>query len=736
MAGAIDGYRLKRGAPPGIRTCGPGRAVKPFSSFGRGRHRWRWRLVGAYAAILCASQIGRGLATAPSAPKGTTVLALPAVGGSTRPAQTVRLAYRDTAAATPGATPILLLHGSPGSSVVFEQLSRRLSARRVLAPDLPGFGSSSGRIPDYSFRAHAIYVGGLLDRLALPRVHVLGFSMGGGVALSLVDVAASRVASLTLLSAIGVQEMELFGSYRVNHAVHGVQLAGLWALGTLVPHGGALDAPWPYARNFYDSDQRPLRGALLRVQVPTLIVHGRRDPLVPVEAAVEHARLVPQSELRVLDGNHFMLFERPEMVAPAIVDFLGRVDRGLAASRASATATRVAAAAAPFDPGTVPRMRRLNAVVLGLATVVVAAGAWSIRLAASYRRRRLLLSSWRRLTRWEYWPLWAVYPPVAAWIAWLAITHRRATLFTAANPAIPSSGVAGESKFAILQGLGEPAAWIARSGLIAGTLPPAARIAAADVFMASRQLSLPIVLKPDQGQRGTGVKVARRRVELEAYLEGAGGDTVIQEYVPGVEFGVFYVRRPSEPRGRILSITEKRLPAVTGDGRRTLEQLILDGPRTVCMARFHLAAQHARLTTVPAADDIVSLGDCGSHCRGAEFLDGRRHHSLALADAVETVARRFDGFYFGRFDVRAASAEAFARGEFTVIELNGVTSEPTHIYDPAIGLLDAYRSLFEQWSLAYAIGAENARAGAAVTPAWQLIQATVSALRRTARTPM
>jgi hypothetical protein len=100
------------------------------------------------------------------------------------------------------------------------------------------------------------------------------------------------------------------------------------------------------------------------------------------------------------------------------------------------------------------------------------------------------------------------------------------------------------------------------------------------------------------------------------------------------------------------------------------------------------------------------------------------------------VARRFDGFYFGRFDVRAASADAFARGEFTVIELNGVTSEPTHIYDPAVSVFGAYRALFDQWSTAFAIGAANARAGAPVTPVWTLAYATATALLRAPRTSM
>jgi pimeloyl-ACP methyl ester carboxylesterase len=671
----------------------------------------------------------------PSAPPGSTVLELPAVG-ATRSARAVRLVLRDAGGTAPGTTPVVLLHGSPGRAAVFDRLLPFLRARRVIAPDLPGFGASSHDIPDYSLQAHAVYMDGLLDRLALRKVHVLGFSMGGGVALQLAGRSPSRVASVTLLSAIGVQEMELLGEYHVNHAVHGAQLGAIWLLRVLVPHTKGLSEPYSYARNFYDSDQRPLRRLLQQLEAPALIVHGRRDLQVPVEAAIEHARLIPQSDLHLLDDNHFMLFEDTAAFAPLVVEFLERADRNAVHTRATADPRRVGAAGAPFDPRTVPLVRWLNAAVAAGFTVLVGLVAWLVRLALSRRRRRLLLSSWRRLTRWEYWPMWAVYPPVVIWILWLAIRHRCALLFTAVNPAIPSGGVAGESKFAILKGLGEPAAWIARSGLVSGALAPAARVAAADAFMSARGLSLPIVLKPDQGERGVGVKVARSRDEFESYLERAAGDTVVQEYVPGVEFGVFYVRRPSEPRGSILSITEKRLPVVVGDGRRTLEALILDHPRVVCMARFHLAQQAARLGVVPAADAPVPLGDCGSHCRGAEFLDGHRYFSGALEDAADSVARRFDGFYFGRFDVRAPTAEAFARGEFTVIELNGVTSEATHVYDPAVGLADAYRALFAQWSLAYEIGAENVRRGAAVTPPWTLAQETVSALRRTARTVM
>src|SRR6266540_2521121 len=210
-----------------------------------GRHRrvamrWRWVLVGAYAIAVVGSYALRRAPVASTLPPGMRSIAVSAVDGEQRLARPVRVAYREYRGSGDG-VPVLLLHGSPGSSETFNGFAPLLAdRRRVIAPDLPGFGSSSAQIPDYSFRAHAIYVRDLLDALGIRTVHVLGFSMGGGVALSLADRNADRVASLTMLSAIGLQEMELLGEYHINHAIHGVQLAGLWFLSRAVPHDGVL----------------------------------------------------------------------------------------------------------------------------------------------------------------------------------------------------------------------------------------------------------------------------------------------------------------------------------------------------------------------------------------------------------------------------------------------------------------------------------------------------------------
>jgi hypothetical protein len=201
--------------------------------------------------------------------------------------------------------------------------------------------------------------------------------------------------------------------------------------------------------------------------------------------------------------------------------------------------------------------------------------------------------------------------------------------------------------------------------------------------------------------------VIRTAAELEGYLERATADTIIQRHVAGTEFGVFYYRYPHESRGRIFSITEKRFPVVTGDGVSTLGELILRDPRAVCMAATYERVARRPLDDVPAAGEMVELVELGSHCRGAVFLDGSRLKTPALEQAIDRISQAHPGFFIGRFDIRTPSVEAFREGHFSVIELNGVSAEATHIYDPSVSLFDAYRVMFWQWKIAFEIGAAN-----------------------------
>jgi len=111
-----------------------------------------------------------------------------------------------------------------------------------------------------------------------------------------------------------------------------------------------------------------------------------------------------------------------------------------------------------------------------------------------------------------------------------------------------------------------------------------------------------------------------------------------------------------------------------------------------------------------------------AHSRtGLQAVPDTRHLLPALAAAIDEVSRSIDGFFFGRYDIRGETMADIQAGRFKVIELNGVSSEATNIYDPRGTLRAAYRTLFRQWELAFRIGAANRALGAPATPALPLL---------------
>ncbi len=353
----------------------------------------------------------------------------------------------------------------------------------------------------------------------------------------------------------------------------------------------------------------------------------------------------------------------------------------------------------------------------------------------TWRGRRLLWGRYQRARHWEFWPLWLFQVPVVLHVLRLGIGHRRPALFTAANPGIPGGGFVEESKAGILAGFGASERLARfRKLRLSGPLP--GRIATVELAMRELGLAYPVVLKPDVGERGRGVAVVRSRSALEHYLLHAPADTMLQEHVAGEEFGVFYVRRPGAAAGEIFSITGKEFPCVVGDGVRSLDELILADPRAVCMAERYFEANAARLDEVPAAGTPVQLVEIGNHCRGTIFRDCRRLATPALAASLDALAGHFPGFHFGRFDLRVPSAAALAEGrDFKILEVNGVTSEATHVYEPGYPLGRAYRDLFEQWRLAFEIGAANAAAGAHALTVGALFALLAARRRRFASIP-
>jgi len=188
---------------------------------------------------------------------------------------------------------------------------------------------------------------------------------------------------------------------------------------------------------------------------------------------------------------------------------------------------------------------------------------------------------------------------------------------------------------------------------------------------------------------------------------------VLQRYVKAErEVGIFYYRFPGWERGRIFSIAEKIFPVIVGDGVRTFEELVHADARAALIAKTYINRFPQLRGRVLPADHHLRLVEAGNHCQGCIFRDGGHLFTEALAEQIDRISRAVPGFFIGRYDVRYSSDDDLLRGRaFCIIELNGAASEVTSIYDQLNSLLSAYRMLFRQWDMVYAIGSANRKLG-------------------------
>ncbi len=368
-------------------------------------------------------------------------------------------------------------------------------------------------------------------------------------------------------------------------------------------------------------------------------------------------------------------------------------------------------------------------IAVGAAAVLLFLLPRLVRLLFTQAGRVRLGAAISRTWRWEFWPIWLFYLPLLPWIAWLAMRHRGLGALTAANPGIPHGGFVGESKYDILARL-PPELIVPTERIAPGE--PGARLAALGDSMRNRGWEFPIVLKPDVGERGAGVRLIRDAEQARAYFRRYGESILAQAYHPGpFEAGVFYYRLPEEPSGRIFSITDKQFPVLVGDGERSVRQLIWRHPRFRMQADRFIARLNGQADIVLGPGEPLRLCIAGNHCQGTMFCDGGHLITPELERAFDRIARGFDGFCFGRFDVRYADAAEFRSGRgFAIVELNGATSESTNVYDPSWPLLRAYGVLYRQWAILFEIGSENRRRGASATPALTLLRHTAAYYRR------
>lgn len=302
-----------------------------------------------------------------------------------------------------------------------------------------------------------------------------------------------------------------------------------------------------------------------------------------------------------------------------------------------------------------------------------------------------------------------MFVPVLPVYFYGVLRTRKLLYFTATNPSIEMGGFFGEHKDEILDLI--PMSYKAigvhvRSPKTENEL---------SVILAEYKLSFPVVAKPNVGERGDGVRIVHDMAALVAY-DKSESDYIIQEYVDyPIELGVLFYKYPNDKSGKVTSITEKEFLTVKGDGFSTVEQLLSRSERGSIYLPLVRSEFPDRLIPVPKANEDYVVHRIGNHIKGTRFIDANKHITDKLNETFSELSKQVAGVYYGRYDLKVPSYSQLERGEnIKIFELNGVSSEPGHIYDQS-NVFKAYGCLAHHWLALVHISHQNIRKGVKTT---------------------
>ena len=313
-------------------------------------------------------------------------------------------------------------------------------------------------------------------------------------------------------------------------------------------------------------------------------------------------------------------------------------------------------------------------------------------------------SFFTKLLQWEHWPTFMFYVPLIPYYIISAIKAKHPVFFLTINPAIKYSGHGTESKFETIQLIPKkhkPLSILINKGSNFN-----------DVLLKieEKKIQFPLIAKPDIGFRGYLVKKIDSKVELEIYFQKNNLDIIIQEFIDyNNECGILYYRIPGEKQGKITSITLKKFLTVTGNGTSNLSELIITDKRAYLYYPLLKNIHKEKMFSIPKVGELIKLTVIGNHSKGTQFMNGNHLISEDLERVFDIINEQIHGWNYGRLDIKYNTFEELKRGEnFKILEINGIISEPTHIYDPTnASYFDAIKSIKKHWAIMNIIALKN-----------------------------
>jgi hypothetical protein len=201
-----------------------------------------------------------------------------------------------------------------------------------------------------------------------------------------------------------------------------------------------------------------------------------------------------------------------------------------------------------------------------------------------------------------------------------------------------------------------------------------------------KSLWLPFVCKPDGEERWKWVIVIKSEEQRETYKKilPENQTFLLQEFIAyPEEIGIFRYRDPNNGQWVINGITTKEFTVIIWDGQKTLGELIALDPRAWKYTNvFKKDHEEKRNTLIPQWVSL-QLNTIGNHNKWTKFLDWSDLITEKLTQTITTLLEHIPDFYYGRLDLRTSSKEALQQWKnIKIMEINGIQSEPTHLYDP------------------------------------------------------
>ena len=320
---------------------------------------------------------------------------------------------------------------------------------------------------------------------------------------------------------------------------------------------------------------------------------------------------------------------------------------------------------------------------------------------------RTLKNTIHKILNWEYWNTNVIYFPIYFYWIYLSIRARSIGFFNASNPKIINGGFALESKKEIYD--------LMPNQYYPDTMFFKAQEAFEDIKNAieNTKINFPFIIKPDIGLQGLRVEKINSWNSLHTYVQKANYNFLVQECISyPLEIGLFYYRMPNQNKGVISGIVNKEFLIVIGNGINTVQELIEQNPRFALQLCILKKKYGKMLNDVLPKNTKLNLVPFGNHVRGSKFTDVSHRISNKLTQTINDICLQIPDFHFGRLDIMFNSWEDLEQGKnFSIIELNGAGSEPTHIYDPKHSIFFAWKEIIRHYNILFKISTYNHQKG-------------------------